>query len=171
MSVSRMESESLELVPEKIDATILASSTLERLKPAAQAKNVSLSTSHAQSPQHCICDPAHIQQVLLNLIGNAIKFSPDGTTVEVMVSSDNTTTTFCVKDHGPGIQEKEHDRIFHKYYRVPSVRDSVDGAGLGLSIARRIVNAHGGRMWIVSEPGHGSTFCFSLPTNGDKESR
>jgi signal transduction histidine kinase len=70
---------------------------------------------------------------------------------------------FRVSDNGPGIPEGERERIFLKYYRDPGVRDSIDGAGLGLAIARRIVLAHGGRIWVESEPGQGSTFCFTLP--------
>jgi len=165
MTVSRMDSEELQLSPQQIDASTLVSATMERLQPAAEAKRITLHYRPAPTPLPLTCDPGHIQQVLLNLIGNAIKFSPDDTTVEVSVSADETVVTFCVHDNGPGIPEEEHDRIFHKYYREPGVRESVDGAGLGLSIARRIVDCHNGRLWIESTPDHGSTFCFSLPAN------
>ncbi len=169
MSVSRMESESLQLQLEKIDCSQLITSTLNRLSPTAEAKSISLTHDTPKSPLHCVCDQAHIQQVLLNLVGNAIKFSPNETTIHVTAQADRDSATFCVTDNGPGIPAEEHERVFHKYYREPGVRESVDGAGLGLAIARRIVNGHGGRIWLESQAGHGSTFCFSLPIDGAKD--
>lgn len=169
MSVSRMESESLELTLEEVDCTRLALSALERLEPTAEAKGVTLNSQTPDTPLSCICDAGHIQQVLLNLIGNGIKFSPSHTTVSVSASTDDKEVTFCVTDNGPGIPKDEHTHVFHKYYREPGVRESVDGAGLGLSIAKQIVDAHGGRMWLESDPGQGSTFCFTLPVQGPKD--
>ncbi len=87
----------------------------------------------------------------------------------VGASRQGEQIVFCVEDNGPGIPKKEHDRVFLKYYREPGVRESVDGAGLGLAISRRIVNAHNGRMWLDSEPGRGSIFCFSLPCKTDED--
>ncbi len=169
MTVSRMETQALDLVPAPEDCAKLASSALERMAPTARAARIELSGDFPDRPVVCVCDREHIQQVLLNLIGNGIKFSPEGTVVDVTVRADDTTATFSVRDHGPGIPENEQPLIFHKYYRDPGVRDSVDGAGLGLAIARRIVDGHGGRIWLESEPDSGSTFHFSLPLNGPKE--
>ncbi len=169
MTVSRMESETMELMPEAVDCSRLAASAVERLEPAATAKNVALKTELPDSAPTCLCDLGHVQQVLLNLIGNAIKFSPDGSSVTISLATDDTATTFCVSDNGPGIPAKEQQLVFQKYYREPEVRESVDGAGLGLAIAKRIVDGHGGRMWLESTPGHGSTFCFSLPNDTAKE--
>lgn len=169
MSVSRMESETLELEPADTDCAGLARSTVERLEPTARAGNVVLETDLPVEPLRCRCDPGHIQQVLLNLIGNAIKFSPAGGTVTVSGSAESGSVRLCVADRGAGIPAGEHDRIFHKYYRDPSVRESVDGAGLGLSIAKRIVDGHGGRIWVESDSKTGSTFCFTLPRTGPKE--
>lgn len=169
MTVSRMESESLDLVPEPSDCRSLIMSAMERLEPAAAAKNITLESQLPDQPLGCFCDPGHVQQVLLNLIGNAIKFSPNGALVIASATLDTNTMTFCVKDNGPGIPEHEQQRIFHKYYREPGIRESVDGAGLGLTIAKRIVDGHGGRMWLDSKLGNGATFCFSLPIEGVKE--
>lgn len=170
MSVSRMESETLEIVAEPVDCLQLLNSAAERLKPAAKAKNITLSMDTTVAPMTCFCDPDHIQQVLLNLMGNGIKFSPDGSTMTVGVASNNEQVTFRIHDTGPGIPMQEQKRIFQKYYREPGVRDSVDGAGLGLTIAKRIVDAHNGRIWLESTPGHGSTFCFSLPVHTKESS-
>lgn len=169
LSVSRMESESLELTMSKTDCAQLATSAVERLEPAATAKAIKLERDIPSVPLECVCDADHIQQVLLNLIGNAIKFSPDSATVTISVTSSANELTFLVKDNGPGIPEEEQLRVFQKYYREPSVRESVDGAGLGLSIAKRIVSAHEGRIWLESQPDQGSTFSFSIPLNGPKD--
>ena len=171
MTVSRMESQALEITPETVDCTELAASALERMGPAAEGASITLADDFPDAPVACTCDKAHVRQVLLNLIGNALKFSPAGSAVKVTVQRDGGDVRFSVSDQGPGIPENERDIVFHKYYRDPSVRDSVDGAGLGLAIARRIVDGHGGSMWLDSEPGHGSTFHFSLPADGPKETK
>ena len=166
MTVSHMESQALDLSPEPTDCTGLVTSALERLAPSAQARRVALTARLPDAPVICVCDPAHVQQVLLNLIGNGIKFSPQGGTVTIELLADKSAATFRVSDTGPGIAQQEQELVFHKYYREPGMRHSVDGAGLGLAIARRIVEAHGGRMALDSEPGRGSTFSFTLPLTG-----
>jgi signal transduction histidine kinase len=163
MSVSRMESETLELKPAETDAGRLIEFTLERLTPTAEAKSVTLKAEVPDTPVVFSADREHIRQVLLNLAGNAIKFSPEGGTVTVSAAPGGDTVTFRVEDDGPGIPEEERERVFLKYYREPAMRDSVDGAGLGLAISKRIILAHQGRIWVEGEPGRGSRFCFSLP--------
>jgi signal transduction histidine kinase len=168
MTVSRLESQAIDLTSRPTDCAELVVSTLERLAPAAGTKGITLSPALPDGPTTCLCDRDHVQQVLLNLVGNAIKFSPRGKTVTVTLASDRDAVTFAVSDSGPGIPECEHELVFLKYYREPGVRDSVDGAGLGLAIARRIVEAHGGHMALRSAPGHGSTFSFTLPVRGQE---
>lgn len=164
LSVSRMESGELELNFELVDANQLIRSTLERIGPAAEAKDIQLEADLAAGELSCLADPGHLRQVLVNLIGNGIKFTSDGGRVTVRAEQDDETVIFSVQDTGPGISKNEQARIFHKYYRDPSVRESVDGAGLGLAISKRIVDGHGGRIWVESEPGKGAVFSFSLPT-------
>ncbi|BCS88421.1 HAMP domain-containing sensor histidine kinase [Pseudodesulfovibrio sediminis] len=168
LTVSRMESQELVLSMQPLDGQHLVASTLERLTPAAQAKDITL-TSELSTPFTLEADQEHIRQVLINLVGNAIKFSPENTTVTVTGATTPDNATFCVRDNGPGIAEDEQKRVFHKYYREPEVRDSVDGAGLGLAISKRIVLAHGGRIWVDSVPGNGATFCFTLPIKPSKD--
>ena len=163
LSVSRMESEELSLNFEQVDGNRLAASTLERLAPAAEAKSVALALDLPDTPITFTGDREHIRQVLMNLAGNGIKFTPGGGTVTLSATADADGATFCVEDDGPGIPEEERERVFLKYYREPGMRDSVDGAGLGLAISKRIILAHQGRIWVESEPGKGSRFCFSLP--------
>ena len=101
----------------------------------------------------------------MNLLSNAIKFSEPNSEVVVRVEQDinSAMLKFCVSDNGPGILEEEQTLLFNKYYRAESVRDHMDGVGLGLSIAKNIVEAHNGSVWVDSQFGHGSTFGFTLP--------
>jgi PAS domain S-box-containing protein len=108
-------------------------------------------------------DERRIQQVLTNLVANAMKYAPEGSTVAVSVTSDQTAATVRVRDEGIGLEVGELAQLFGRGYRAESVR-TVRGAGLGLYLSNGLVTAHGGRMWAESlGHGHGSTFCFTLP--------
>src|SRR5262249_35891315 len=108
-------------------------------------------------------DERRIAQVLLNLTGNAIKFTDAGA-VTIKASAQNGTFTIAVHDTGPGIEEADQARIFGEFQQVDgSSTRAKGGSGLGLSIAKRIVELHGGRIWVESARGVGSTFSFTLP--------
>ena len=110
------------------------------------------------------CDEGRIEQVLSNLVSNAIKYSQAGKPIEVRVERDKHEVTIAVRDEGVGISEEQQRHIFERFYRVHNNRNAgIEGLGLGLYIAHEIVVRHGGRMWLESKPGQGSTFYFSLP--------
>ena len=112
-------------------------------------------------------DERRIRQVLTNLLSNALKYSPEGSTVRVSVAADEHHATVSVRDEGIGLTNTELAQLFRRGYRAESAR-RVTGRGLGLYFGRGIVAAHGGRMWAESGGhGHGSTFCFSLPLPGE----
>jgi signal transduction histidine kinase len=111
------------------------------------------------------CDSDRVVQVLSNLLANALKVTPRGGTISVGVDAPNDEVVFFVKDTGPGIDATELPNLFERYWRSPSA--AYKGAGLGLSIARGIVDAHGGRIWAESQLGSGSTFYFSLASRGN----
>src|SRR5262249_14165854 len=113
-------------------------------------------------------DERRITQVLLNLVGNAIKFTEEGE-VRIAASSSNGKFSVAVSDTGPGIPVAEQSRIFEEFHQIDSSNiKKKGGTGLGLAIAKRIVELHRGRMWVVSEVGRGSTFHFELPVSADK---
>lgn len=118
----------------------------------ARVTNDTLPVVEAQSSQ--------MMQVLQNLIGNAIKHSPNGVKIEVSSEDKGMEWHFCVRDNGPGIAVADLQRIFEPFKRLGQ---SEDGAGLGLAICRKIVELHGGRLWCESEPGEGARFLFTLP--------
>ena len=113
-------------------------------------------------------DERRIQQVVTNLVANAMKYSPEGSTVTVSVTADETAATVRVRDEGIGLDDAELAQLFGRGYRAESVR-TVRGAGLGLYLSNGLVTAHGGRMWAESlGHGCGSTFCFTLPLHAER---
>ncbi len=169
MQISRLEAGAVEIRPHEIDLGEFVQGAISRLIPAAEAKDISIHSEIESGISGFYCDPDNLQQVLLNLIGNAIKFSPHGSAILVFVRKDDSVKAphlaFSVTDAGPGVPDAEQALVFHKYYRASGVRDEVDGVGLGLSISKYIVEAHGGEIGIRSKPGEGSTFSFTLPLN------
>jgi signal transduction histidine kinase len=128
---------------------------------AEQKKNV---IAHNLSPAlpEIEADAFRIKQVMINLLTNAIKFSPENHPIFVKAGVKGGELIVQVIDYGIGVPEKELTAIFEKYYKAEN-RGDIEGAGLGLYICQQIVNAHGGRIWAESIEGEGSTFSFSLP--------
>jgi len=167
MQISRLEAGGVEIHQREIDLCEFVLGAISRLVPAAEAKDISIRSNISAGISNFNCDPDNLQQVLLNLLGNAIKFSPRGSEILVSVRREEAgkvaNLVFSVTDRGPGIPDVEQALVFHKYYRASGVRDEVDGVGLGLSISKHIVEAHGGEIGVCSKPGDGSTFSFTLP--------
>jgi two-component system, OmpR family, sensor histidine kinase KdpD len=109
------------------------------------------------------CDKGMIGRVFKQLLGNALKYSPEGSPLNVSAEFANGIITIDVVDHGPGVRDEERDRIFEKYYRGSAARSDPHGTGLGLASARSIVQAHGGDIWVTSPPAGGAAFHVSLP--------
>ena len=106
------------------------------------------------------CDPVRVERVMSNLLDNAAKYSPPGSHVEVIVTLVEKEMVVGVKDHGSGISPENMNRLFQPFERF---QENVGGTGVGLIVCRRLVEAHGGRIWAESKPGAGSTFSFALP--------
>jgi len=164
MRVSRLEAGRMEVCPGPVDPQELAAAALERVRPAAEAKKVRLELEGPHGAQDWIvpADAGQVGQVLVNLLGNAVKFSPPAGLVRLEVRRTAEGALFRVLDQGPGVPQEERELVFQKWYRGEA--GTVEGAGLGLYISRSIVQAHGGRMWVQAGPGgRGSAFCFLLP--------
>jgi signal transduction histidine kinase len=108
-------------------------------------------------------DAARIKQVLLNLLGNAIKFTPETGQVWVKAFRDDGLVRVEVGDTGPGIAAEDHERIFLEFQQASSDTGKPEGTGLGLALARKFVEMHGGKIWVESDVGKGSRFFFTLP--------
>ena len=107
-------------------------------------------------------DPERLEQVLVNLLSNAVKYAGPQTDITVSCRAANDSIVISVIDEGPGIPPKHRERLFKRFSRLPGSEDQAVGSGLGLHIARKIIEAHGGRIWVESEVGKGSTFAFSV---------
>jgi signal transduction histidine kinase len=149
-----------------MDLSVLVREVTEGLRPTARH------TIEVVAEETVIgeWDERRIQQVITNLVSNAMKYSPEHSTVNVSVTADETTTTVRVRDEGIGLDGSELGQLFGRGYRAESAR-TVRGAGLGLYLSNGLVIAHGGRMWAESAGhGHGSTFCFSMPLRMERGS-
>jgi signal transduction histidine kinase len=111
-----------------------------------------------------VADPGQLRQVLVNLVDNAIKYSPEGGLIALSVANGDAAIRFSVEDRGLGIPATEHRRIFEKFYRLdPDMTRGIGGTGLGLYICRELVRRMDGKIWVESKPGKGSTFFVELP--------
>ena len=108
-------------------------------------------------------DQVQLERILVNLLSNALKYSPAGTPILVTISRRGDEVVTAIKDEGPGISSEEAGKLFQRYYRVETTKQTKTGLGLGLYISRMLVEAHGGRIWVDSHEAKGSTFCFTLP--------
>ena len=118
-------------------------------------------------PRELVGDSGRIRQIILNLIDNAIKFTPQGGVVVLRCEGENHDVRITVHDTGEGIPEEHLSRVFDRFYRVDKARSrEMGGTGLGLSIAQTIVNAHGGKIELESAPGQGTTCVVTLPVKG-----
>jgi len=166
MHVSRLEESVFKVEPVPADPLVFVIKSIDHLNPNAKGKGIHIDLKIPPSIPEIIGDTRHLQQVMLNLLGNAIKFSRTGSKIEVIVTHDDKrdVVQYAVSDNGDGIRPSEQTLIFDKYYRGREVREHMDGVGLGLNISRQIVEAHQGKIWVESEVGRGSTFFFTLPT-------
>ena len=115
-------------------------------------------------PAYVRGDVLRFRQVILNLLENALKFTPDGGQVSLkLLHRTNQWVQVSVSDTGPGIPTEEQQRIFQDRVRLPQTAGQAQGFGVGLSVCRRIVEVHGGRIWVVSDPGEGAAFHFTVP--------
>ena len=172
LDVSRIEAGRIELKQEHVKIDWIAERRIEELRPQADEKTISLLLKVQSNLPSMIADADRIGQIFVNLIGNAIKFTPDNgkVTVRIAKSQQNGSLTEGVHvevvDTGPGIPTEEREKVFDKFRQLGSVqtRQPYGGTGLGLSIAAGIVEAHGGRLWVdAGDNGMGSNFQFFIP--------
>ncbi|HEU4537692.1 MAG TPA: HAMP domain-containing sensor histidine kinase, partial [Polyangiaceae bacterium] len=161
LDVVSIESGKLQVVPERHDAARLLNETLEAFQPIASAKGVAIGTEVRGGSALASFDHERILQVLANLVSNAIKFTESGGRVGLRIEPAGDDVRFTVRDSGPGVAAEAADSIFERFWQAD--RNDRRGLGLGLYISRCIVEAHGGKIWVESEPGKGSAFHFTLP--------
>ncbi len=164
LDVSKLEEGKLTLERERVDLVALTGEIVERLGPVAIQHSIVLTFEPAVPSLTVRADPRRLEQVLMNLLGNALKFTPPGGRIGVTMSTEGDAVRVVVSDSGPGIAAAEMPLLFEKFSQTSAAKGARGpGTGLGLVICRHLIEAHGGRIWAESEPGHGSRFVFHLP--------
>ncbi len=164
MALSQIEGKTreFEFTPQLV--TDLLSQAADGISPLLEKKSIELEVMPAGDDVSLACDAGAIQQILGNLIDNAVKYTPDGGKITIGARERATKIEFFVKDTGIGIPAEHIPRLFERFYRVDTARSrELGGTGLGLAIVKHLVLAHHGAVWVESEPEAGSTFWFSLP--------
>jgi len=169
LDISRLESGAMKFVTEETDINKLINDVSETMQSSAENKNIEINTEISDKLPDLFIDQERIKQVIINLVNNAIKFSPDGSIINIRAKKDEENILFEVQDFGKGIPQGKEKKIFKPFYQVDSGMDrKFGGAGLGLAISRGVVVAHGGDIWVESKEGKGSTFKFTLPVTSIK---
>lgn len=162
LELSRAESRRIELHQIPADVGNLLRRVAARLRPHAEPKEITVSIDAPEDLPRGYLDPERIEQVLVNLMHNAIKFSPSGSDIRLAAETRDGEIELSVTDAGPGIPPDELDRVFERFYKTEKSRSDT-GSGLGLAIARHLVQLHGGRIWAVSAGRDGTSFRFTVP--------
>jgi signal transduction histidine kinase len=172
LDLSRIESGDVPLRRQLVALAPLVSEVLSEIGVARADRGVHLSGDISSEVPPVFADRERVHQVLFNLLDNAVRFTPSGGEVRVTAERHNGSVDVHVADTGPGIPSEHLPRLFERFYRVDPARSRDDGGtGIGLAIARSVVEAHGGRIWADSEPGRGSVFTFELPVAPAAEMR
>jgi signal transduction histidine kinase len=171
LDLSKIESGQLVLAVSDYSISDMMRSVYSAVESLARGKKLDFSVDLPSDLPRARGDDRRLTQVLLNLVGNAIKFTDSGA-VAIKASAAGDAYTVAVRDTGPGIAEVDQKRIFEEFQQADnSPTKTKSGTGLGLSIARRIVEMHGGRLWVESRPGDGSTFCFTVPIKVEEKAK
>jgi signal transduction histidine kinase len=166
-ALSRAEEGRLTLAPRRVDLAAVVTGAAERLRPQAEDAGLRLTVTTTEDPVDVVADPDRIAQVVTNLVGNAVRATPAGGSVDVVVGADGGWRTVTVRDTGEGLAPEDLERVFERFYRVTGRRGEGEGggSGIGLTIARGIVRAHDGDLTATSPGrGQGATFTLRLPS-------
>jgi signal transduction histidine kinase len=164
LDLSYIESGIVELNPTALDVMALITEVVSLLRPQIEAKNQQLTINQADPLPRVLGDDERIRQILINLLSNAHKYTPHGGQIVITAQRLDGWVQIAVRDTGIGLSTDEQAQVFNKFFRAHQpVTQEVGGAGLGLAITRLLVELHGGRISVVSAPGQGSTFHFTLP--------
>jgi signal transduction histidine kinase/CheY-like chemotaxis protein len=169
LDLSKVEAGQMELEFSTFSGEDALAYGLSLVRERALAHGISLALEVPPGLGSIWADELRFKQVLLNLLSNAVKFTPDGGRVDLRAKLANGELEVTVSDTGVGIHPEDQARIFNSFQQGGRAAGRVEGTGLGLTLTKRIVELHGGRMWLRSRPGHGSTFGFAIPQDGQPE--
>lgn len=163
VDISRIESGKFEVKLDCLDIENVESRTVDFFRQALEKKNISLKNEIPRHLPYVLADRKRIGQVFTNLLGNAVKFTPENGTISISARENGKIVEFSITDNGIGIPEDKIDKIFDKFYQVDSTNErQYNGCGLGLAITKNIIELHKGKIWVESKIGLGSKFSFAL---------
>jgi signal transduction histidine kinase len=169
LDLSKVEAGRMELEVADFDLPAAIENALTLVRERAARRGITLGST-IDSPVGSIrADERKVKQVLLNLLSNALKFTPEGGRIDVRAAMNERMVEVSVADTGVGIAPEDQEKVFEEFQQVGTVAKKVEGTGLGLTLCRKFVELHGGRIWVKSRPGDGSTFTFTLPVRGEDE--
>jgi len=163
LDLSKIEAGRMELDPSDFDIATTINNTLSLVRERAQRREIALHSTVDPRLGQIHADERKVRQVLLNLLSNAIKFTPEGGAIDVRATAFEDRTEISVTDNGVGIAPEDQEAVFEEFRQVGATAKKIEGTGLGLAISRKFIELHGGRIWVTSQPGVGSTFAFTLP--------
>ena len=167
LDLARFRTGHIALQLRRFDTVAMASDAIASVRPLATSRAVVLDLVSADATLPVYADHRRLEQALVNLLSNAVRFSPDGGRITVSIDRDGGSARLAVRDEGPGIPEADQARLFERFFVGRTDRGAArDGVGLGLPTALAIAQAHGGRIEVDSTPGHGSTFRLVVPVDG-----
>ena len=170
LDLTRIEYGAQVLTRAPVAANELIAECVRALSPMAAEKGMQISQQLTEPSPSLAADAPLLTQAVNNLLSNAIKYSPDGATVEIGTDSDDAHLRIYVRDHGYGIPTEAQARVFEKFYRLErDAKSPVVGTGLGLALVKEIIERHGGRVTLASEPDKGSTFTLHLPMQSSRQ--
>jgi signal transduction histidine kinase len=163
LDLSKIEAGRMELEETGFDLPQAIDNAVTLVRERAHRRGISLHTGVDGRLGEIRADERKVKQVLLNLLSNALKFTPEGGRVEVRAGVVDNMTEISVIDTGVGIAPQDQEAVFEEFRQVGTADKKVEGTGLGLALSRKFIELHGGRIWVTSEVGNGSTFTFTLP--------
>ena len=163
LDLSKIEAGKMELEVSDFDLPMAIDNALMLVRERATRRGIELHRSIDERLGQIQADERKIRQVLLNLLSNAIKFTPDGGRIEVWAKPVDGFIEVSVTDTGVGIAPEDQEAVFEEFRQVGTASTKIEGTGLGLTLCRKFAELHGGRIWVKSELGQGSTFTFALP--------
>jgi PAS domain S-box-containing protein len=167
LNITRIEAGGIEVSPANVDLNVLVEDVISSIMPSTEEKHTRLQFKADGGSIQVTTDPLLVKEVLVNLLTNAVKYTPEAGTIEVMLLKSNKNILVSVQDNGYGIPALSQEHIFTKFFRADNILlHDVAGTGLGLYLTKMIAESLNGDLWFESEENKGSTFYFSLPTHG-----
>ncbi|OYT53603.1 MAG: hypothetical protein B6U72_05240 [Candidatus Altiarchaeales archaeon ex4484_2] len=167
LELSSLQLGKTELSIKELDVGSILADAIEDVSLKAKEKKISLRVNKRRNLNRIKGDRDALNRVLINLLGNAIKFTPEGGEVRVTASNGASGVVVCIEDNGLGVPPELKEKLFDRFFQVNPMIEKKEGFGLGLSICKEIIDAHNGNIWCESEEGGGSKFCFTIPSGGE----